>query len=157
MMVWSISASPLIMGNDLRNVSDASRAILLNEHAIAVNQDPLGQMGTRLSTDLGVQLWARNLADGDIAVGLFNNGTAAAASVCFQVVEQSAESSIYIIEKPGSSMRPRNAGTCISPWPMGGGRDSENEMPFSSLFAGLDLFLRPNPLVRPRECVRHLG
>eukprot|EP00949_MAST-11_sp_MAST-11-sp1_P003059 g3059.t1 len=67
MAIWCISAAPLIMGNDLRNVSDASRNILLNPDAIAVNQDPLGQMGTRIRSGAR-QLWARNLFNGDIAV-----------------------------------------------------------------------------------------
>jgi hypothetical protein len=31
MAIWSIIASPLIMGNDMRNVSDASKAILFNK------------------------------------------------------------------------------------------------------------------------------
>ena len=34
------------MGNDMRNVSAASKSILMNKDAIAVSQDPLGQMGT---------------------------------------------------------------------------------------------------------------
>ena len=51
--IWSISSAPLIMGNDLRNVSTASRAVLLNPHAIAVNQDALGQV-TRAPAPLGV-------------------------------------------------------------------------------------------------------
>merc|ERR1711970_1494662 len=45
MAIWAISASPLIMGNDLRKVPSASKEILLNKHAIAVSQDALGQMG----------------------------------------------------------------------------------------------------------------
>jgi len=75
--IWSISAAPLIMGNDLRNVSAASRAVLLNPHAIAINQDGLGQMGRRLtaSSDAATQLWARNLENGDIAVALYNKAT----------------------------------------------------------------------------------
>lgn len=76
MALWSISASPLIMGNDLRNVSEESRAILLNRYAIEVSQDPLGQMGRRISnaSSDGAQLWARNLAGGDVAVGLYHKG-----------------------------------------------------------------------------------
>ena len=31
MAIWSITASPLIMGNDVRNLSVASAAILLNK------------------------------------------------------------------------------------------------------------------------------
>ena len=77
MAIWSISASPLIMGNDLRNVSATSAQILLNEHAIAISQDPLGQMGRRLNaTKSPTQLWARNLANGDVAVALYNAATA---------------------------------------------------------------------------------
>ena len=74
MAIWSIIASPLIMGNDMRNVSAASKAILTNPAAIAVNQDPLGQQGLRLnnaSTD-AQQVWWRVLADGSVAVGLYN-------------------------------------------------------------------------------------
>ena len=39
MAIWSISAAPLIMGNDMRNVTAASKKILFNKDAIAVNQD----------------------------------------------------------------------------------------------------------------------
>ena len=62
----------MIMGNNPRNISDESLAILLNEDAIAVSQDPLGQMGIRISMDTDLQLWARNMANGDIAVALYN-------------------------------------------------------------------------------------
>jgi len=91
--IWSLMAAPLIMGNDLRNVSDASLAILSNKAAIRVNQDPLGQMGLRLSTSSGdaQQIWARNLADGSVAVGLYNKlgggskaGVASDIKVCFK-------------------------------------------------------------------------
>jgi alpha-N-acetylgalactosaminidase len=77
MAIWSISAAPLIMGNDLRNVSDESKSILLNKDAIAVNQDSLGQMGMRISNgNTPTQIWARNLGNGDVAVALYNSGGA---------------------------------------------------------------------------------
>jgi len=78
MAIWSIVAAPLIMGNDMRNVSDASKAILFNADAIAVDQDPLGQMGLRLdnSSSAPQQRWWRTLANGDVAVGLYNKGGA---------------------------------------------------------------------------------
>ena len=66
----------LIMGNDMRNVSAASKAILMNKDAIAVSQDPLGQMGIRLSNNSATQIWARVLANGDVAVALYNKGQA---------------------------------------------------------------------------------
>merc|ERR1712048_249414 len=78
MAIWSISASPLIMGNDLRKVPEASKAILLNGDAIAVNQDPLGKMGIRhpkFSSGSSSQIWYRELANGDVAVALYNKAT----------------------------------------------------------------------------------
>ena len=75
MAMWSISASPMILGNDMRNISAESLAIILNAEAISVSQDPLGQMGIRLSNNTAQQLWARRLANGDIAVALYNKAS----------------------------------------------------------------------------------
>ena len=62
------------MGNDMRNVTEESKAILTNKDAIAVSQDPLGQMGIRLTGNIPQQIWSRELANGDVAVGLYNKG-----------------------------------------------------------------------------------
>ena len=75
MAIWSIMAAPLIMGNDLRKVTTDSKEILLNKAAIAVNQDPLGQMGVRIvnkDNNYDTQIWYRNLFNGDIAVAFYN-------------------------------------------------------------------------------------
>ena len=66
----------------MRNVSAASRAILTNADAIAVSQDPLGQMGLRLenSSSAPLQRWWRVLANGDVAVGLYNKAGGAPAA-----------------------------------------------------------------------------
>lgn len=76
MAIWSISASPLIMGNDLRNIPDDSKAILQNKDAIAVSQDPLGKMGIRLGDDAPTQVWSRELSGGAVAVALYNKNGA---------------------------------------------------------------------------------
>lgn len=76
MSIWAIIASPLIMGNDARSIGPASRATLLNEHVIGVNQDARGMPGLRLSAfGAAVELWARNLTTG-IAVALYNKHVA---------------------------------------------------------------------------------
>jgi len=72
MAIWAISASPLIMGNDLRKVPESSRQILQNKDAIAVSQDPLGKMGIRMGSDSATQVWSRELSEGDVAVALYN-------------------------------------------------------------------------------------
>jgi len=54
-------------------MSDEIREILTNEEVIAVDQDPLGVQGkVVLDRGYGAQVWAKPLADGSVAVALFN-------------------------------------------------------------------------------------
>ena len=64
--IWCIMASPLIAGNDLRSMSNGTRDILTNAHAIAINQDPLGAQATLVAgqqsnagRDHEGQVWAK--------------------------------------------------------------------------------------------------
>lgn len=72
--LWCLLAAPLIAGNDVRDMSDSTREILTNEEAIAINQDPAGIQGTKRRADGDEEVWAKPLADGDVAVGLLNRG-----------------------------------------------------------------------------------
>jgi len=72
--LWAILAAPLIAGNDLQDMSPATKEILLNREVIAVDQDKLGKQGRRVALDGDKDIWARPLAGGDMAVGLFNKG-----------------------------------------------------------------------------------
>jgi alpha-galactosidase len=78
MSLWSILAAPLLAGNDIRDMKPSIAAILMNKEVIAVDQDKLGKQGVRVSKDGDVEVWAKPLADGGHAVGLFNRGAAAA-------------------------------------------------------------------------------
>ncbi|GAB3779795.1 alpha-galactosidase [Dyella agri] len=72
--LWAMIAAPLIAGNDIAHMSDATRAILLNRDVIAVDQDNLGRAGHRVRKNGDLEVWARPLADGGRAVVLFNRG-----------------------------------------------------------------------------------
>jgi alpha-galactosidase len=74
--LWAILAAPLIAGNDLAHMDDTTRAILTNRLVIAVDQDALGQEGTRVAKDGDGEVWARPLANGGRAAVLLNRGTA---------------------------------------------------------------------------------
>jgi len=50
------------------------KEILLNREVIAIDQDPAGHQAKRTSQNGNVEVWARLLADGSQAVGLFNRG-----------------------------------------------------------------------------------
>jgi len=76
--LWCLLAAPLMIGCDVRSMNQITRDILLNREAIAVNQDPLGRQGVHVGTTFhgrqAADVWAKPLADGSIAVGLFNLG-----------------------------------------------------------------------------------
>ena len=76
--MWALMAAPLMSGNDIRRMSEATRAILLNADVIGVDQDPLGRQATRVRDDGDQEVWARPLADGGEAVALLNRGKAPA-------------------------------------------------------------------------------
>jgi alpha-N-acetylgalactosaminidase len=48
MAMWAIWASPLYMSNNLRKITSEMKNLLQNKKVIAVNQDAMGKMGTRV-------------------------------------------------------------------------------------------------------------
>ncbi|SES20150.1 alpha-galactosidase [Lentzea xinjiangensis] len=76
--LWALMAAPLMAGNDIRTMSADVSAVLRNQRLIAVNQDGLGAGGRRVRDDGVTEVFAKPLADGSVAVGLFNRGSGAA-------------------------------------------------------------------------------
>ncbi|HET6217454.1 MAG TPA: glycoside hydrolase family 27 protein [Acidobacteriaceae bacterium] len=72
MSLWALLAAPLLAGNDLSQMKPETAAILTNKEVIAIDQDPLGKQGDRVSEVGPVEIWAKALKGGDKAVGLFN-------------------------------------------------------------------------------------
>jgi alpha-galactosidase len=72
--LWAILAAPLIAGNDVRSMPPDIKEILTNKQVIAVDQDPLGMQGTRVSKAGELEVWAKQLKDGSRAVALLNRG-----------------------------------------------------------------------------------
>lgn len=93
--LWAILAAPLIAGNDVRSMSDDTKAILLNRDVIQVSQDALGRAGSRVKVAGDTEVWARPLSDGAYAVGLFNRG-AADADVSVTLTELKLRASVRV-------------------------------------------------------------
>ena len=88
MAMWCMMNSPLMLGLDLRRVTkgDAIYDIIANEDLIALDQDPLGVQAKRIFTTYDcsepdkeyirdndrIDILAKPLANGDIALGFFN-------------------------------------------------------------------------------------
>ena len=77
MSLWALAASPLLAGNDIRTMSAATKAILMNKEVIAIDQDSLGKQAAPLKNG-DMETWIKPLADGSVAVGVVNLGAAAA-------------------------------------------------------------------------------
>lgn len=71
--LWCMLAAPLMIGCDVCSMTPATKAILSNAEMIAVNQDPMGRQAYRVGESwLWGEVWAKPLANGSVAVGLFN-------------------------------------------------------------------------------------
>ncbi|WP_235011771.1 glycoside hydrolase family 27 protein [Bryocella elongata] len=72
MSLWAILAAPLLAGNDLSTMTEETKAMLTNRDVIAVDQDPGGRQGDRIDAEGPIEVWARPLEGGAVAIGIFN-------------------------------------------------------------------------------------
>jgi alpha-galactosidase len=74
--LWALSKAPLLIGTDITNMTKETFEILTNHEIIAINQDPLGVQGKRVSRisvdNEYLEVWSGPLSNGSIAVILFN-------------------------------------------------------------------------------------
>jgi alpha-galactosidase len=81
--LWCLQAAPLLIGCDLTKLDPFTLGLLTNDEVIDVDQDPMGVAAHVVTPAAGatpsIQIWARPLEDGSMAVGLFNLGTDAAS------------------------------------------------------------------------------
>lgn len=70
--LWCMMAAPLILGNDVRSMSDETKEILTNREVIAIDQDELGVQGWRFIVRDGVEYWYKPLVNNEWALCVFN-------------------------------------------------------------------------------------
>lgn len=76
--LWAMMNAPLIIGCDIRSLSEQAREILTNREIIAINQDAEGRGCYKLDVwgNPDAFVLVRPLSGGDYAVGFFNFGDA---------------------------------------------------------------------------------
>ncbi len=85
-------------------MSAETKSILMNKDVIAIDQDPLGKQGDRVSAEGPFEVWSKPLKDGSIAVGLFNRGhDAEQMSLPLAKLGLSAGSKIHNVWNPSDS------------------------------------------------------
>ena len=76
--LWALQAAPLLIGADMTQFDAFTTNLMNNRDVLEMNQDPLGKAASRVYQRERLELWAKPLADGSIAIGLFNRGLTAA-------------------------------------------------------------------------------
>ncbi|OAA73802.1 Aldolase-type TIM barrel [Cordyceps fumosorosea ARSEF 2679] len=77
MALWSSFSAPLIVSADIPNLTKDELDILLNKDLIAIDQDPLVQQATLVSSSTTWEVLTKNLANGDRVLTVLNKGDAA--------------------------------------------------------------------------------
>ncbi len=77
MSLWTITAAPLLAGNDIRSMTPATKETLLNREVIEIDQDALGKQATPRKQGT-LETWVKPLADGSVAIAVVNLGSAEA-------------------------------------------------------------------------------
>ncbi|MCU0512849.1 MAG: glycoside hydrolase family 27 protein [Anaerolineae bacterium] len=81
--LWAVSAAPLMISADLRNLPPGTLEILRQREVIAINQDPAGRQAVQLAEAVpGLQVWGKPLSSGEWAITLLNR-TPAPADITF--------------------------------------------------------------------------
>lgn len=73
--IWSLLGSPLMIGCDVRSMTEETKKILGNEELIRINQDSACRQAYKLQgiwAGDDMLIYARQLENGDLAIGLFN-------------------------------------------------------------------------------------
>lgn len=75
--LWAFLNSPLMIGCDIRNMTDETKRILMNREIIALNQDAAGHQpyivgGIHTMFGNRNYVWVKLLNNGDFAIGMFN-------------------------------------------------------------------------------------
>ena len=70
--LWTLVASNMLIGCDIAQMDDFTLNLLCNNEVNAIDQDILGKQADRVFKDENIEIWARPLADGSQAVGVFN-------------------------------------------------------------------------------------
>jgi hypothetical protein len=77
--LWAMAAAPLLLGVDLTNLNSTELGYLKNSSVIAVDQD--GIDARRIVDNGNQEVFAKTEQNGDVILGLFNDGASASQTV----------------------------------------------------------------------------
>lgn len=118
--LWSLAASPLILGSDPRYLVPEDLALLKNRAVLAVDQD--GIAARRIRNAPSEQVFAKRAPGGDVIVGLFNTSTtdSQAISVSPSAIGLRADCAAYALEDLWTHQSRRGSGQITASVPAEG-------------------------------------
>jgi alpha-galactosidase len=72
MSLWCLLSAPLFLGGEVQNLDEFTLALLTNDEVIEVDQDSAGRSRGRVARHGDGHVFAKEMDDGSLAVGLFN-------------------------------------------------------------------------------------
>ncbi|KAG6740151.1 hypothetical protein POTOM_057789 [Populus tomentosa] len=81
--IWALAKAPLLIGCDVRTMSDETIEMLSNREVVAVNQDKLGVQGNKVKNNGDLEVWAGPLSNKKITVVLWNRGSSRATVTAY--------------------------------------------------------------------------
>jgi len=70
--LWCLLTQPLLLSCNIPTMDAFDLNLVSNDEVLSVNQDALCKQGYRVRNGKGYEIWAKDLADGGKAVGMFN-------------------------------------------------------------------------------------
>ncbi|MDR1919266.1 MAG: hypothetical protein LBQ65_06430 [Tannerellaceae bacterium] len=72
MTLWCMMSAPLIFSGDITTLDDFTKNILCNAEVIDIDQDKLGKPGHCIYNKEMIEIWKKELSDGNTALAIFN-------------------------------------------------------------------------------------
>lgn len=90
--LWCLLSAPLLIGCDMSQFDDFTLGLLTNDEVLAVDQDALGKSARKIFEKDNIQVWVKELQDGNNAIGIFNlNQKATKATLNFADINLPAQ------------------------------------------------------------------
>ena len=70
--MWALLGSPLMIGCDVRNMTDETKEILMNKEVLEINQDTSCRQPYSDNRSVELPVYIKHLENGDLAIGMFN-------------------------------------------------------------------------------------
>lgn len=72
--MWSLLSAPLLIGCDISRLDQFTLNLITNDEVLSIDQDALGKEAQRLLNKDSIQVYVKELSDGNHAIGVFNIG-----------------------------------------------------------------------------------